>query len=173
LLWLMVLFNLLFTLTLARRVRTAFPRHDYIKVGQRAPDFIAQTLKGKSVTLATFSGQAVAFVFMSPNCEPCRDKLLDLLVLLPRAKQLGVEVAIVSDVNEEETLSLIQGVEGSLTVLFAPRNRTTFIQDYKVYAIPSYYLIDPQGKVWAAGDGVSELGGKIEALSRVTEGGDG
>lgn len=75
LLWVVVLLNLLLTLGLARRIRNAaFPVMESLKIGQKAPDFSALTLQGKTVTLADYAGHAAAFVFVSPDCKPCREE---------------------------------------------------------------------------------------------------
>ncbi|HEY4691675.1 MAG TPA: peroxiredoxin family protein [Anaerolineae bacterium] len=169
LLWVMVLLNLLLTLGLARRMRVTFPRMGSLKVGQRAPDFTAQTLKGETVTLATYAGRAVAFVFVSPDCKPCREELPRLAGLRPKAEQFGVELLLVSDADEDKTLSFVEGTVDGLPVLVAPRERNPFFSDYKAMGTPSYCLIDAHGKVRVAGVGVSELAEKIEALSSSSE----
>jgi len=173
LLWLMVLLNLLLTLGLARRVRAAFPTMEFLKVGQKAPDFTAQTLQGETVTLATYARRSVAFVFVSPDCKPCREELPRLEGLRPKAEQFGVELILVSDAAEDKTLPFVAGIVDGLPVLVAPRERTSFFHDYKAIATPSYCLVDVQRKVQAVGAGVSELEKTIDALSLAAKGGDG
>jgi len=79
----------------------------------------------------------------------------------------------VSDADEEKTRPLIDGLADGLPVLVAPREHNPFFTDYKAMGTPSYCLIDAQGRVQAAGMGVSELVEKFEALSQVAKGGDG
>ncbi len=67
LLWVMILLNLLLTLGLSRRLNARLPRMDFLKIGQPAPSFTAQTLQGETVTLSSYARRAVAFVFTSPH----------------------------------------------------------------------------------------------------------
>ncbi len=63
LLWIVALLNILLTLGLARRIRSAFPRLESLKAGQKAPGFSAQTLQGQTITLTDYEGRATAFIF--------------------------------------------------------------------------------------------------------------
>lgn len=97
LLWVMVLLNMLLTLGLARRIRNAaFPLMESLKIGQKAPDFSAPTLQGKTMTLADYAGHPTAFVFISPHCTPCREELPHLRDLAPKAKGFGAELVLVA-----------------------------------------------------------------------------
>jgi peroxiredoxin len=171
-LWVVVLLNLLLTLGLARRIRNAaFPVMESLKVGQKAPSFSAQTLQGQTMTLADYADRATAFLFVSPHCTPCRDELPHLRELLPKAKNWGAELVLVSDEGEETTRPFVEETVDGLTVLVAPRDRNPLITDYKVPGTPSFYLLDAHGKVEAAGFGVSDLVEKLEALSHPAKGG--
>lgn len=80
LLWIAVLFNLMLTIAIIRRGRARQSGFDManvptLEIGSQAPDFTAQTLDGKTVTLADYAGKPVVFVFISPTCRPCIDKL--------------------------------------------------------------------------------------------------
>ncbi|NUQ84742.1 MAG: TlpA family protein disulfide reductase [Anaerolineales bacterium] len=135
-----------------------------MKIGQKAPDFSALTLQGKTVTLADYAGHAAAFVFVSPDCKPCREELPRLRELLPNARGFGTELVLVSDGDEEKTRPLMDGLGDGLSVLLAPREHNPFFSDYKAIGTPSYCLIDTNGKVQAAGIGMIELAERIEAL---------
>lgn len=172
LLWVMVLLNMLWTLGLARRARSAHSVMDSLKIGQKVPAFSAPTLQGKTMTLTDYAERAAAFVFVLPHCEPCREELPHLRELSSKARDYGVELVLVSDEGEETTRPFVDGTMDDLTVLVAPRNHNRFFSDYKVPGTPSFYLLDAQGKVRATGIGVSELAGRIEALPRVVKGGD-
>ncbi|GJQ52982.1 MAG: hypothetical protein HKUEN02_18290 [Anaerolineaceae bacterium] len=89
LLWVMVLLNMLWTLGLARRVRSAHPVMDSLKIGQSAPAFSALTLQGKTMTLTDYAERAAAFVFVSPHCEPCREEFPHLRELSSKARDMA------------------------------------------------------------------------------------
>jgi len=157
LLWILVLLNLLLTLGLVRRMNTVFPRRDLLKAGQPAPDFKAETLKGEAVTLATYAGRSVAFVFVSHDCQPCRTELPGLEALRPTAEQNAIALILVSDADAETTQKFMDEIHVSLPVLVAPRGSNTFFSSYKVRGTPSYCLIGPDGKVRAADVGLMDF----------------
>jgi peroxiredoxin len=164
-LWVMVLLNLLLTLGLSRRLNSRLPKIESLKIGQLAPAFTAQTLHGETVTLSSYAGRGVTFIFTSPHCKPCREELPRIEALQPRADQAGIQLVLVSDADETETRSFAEEMGLELAILIAPRERMSFLADYKAIATPSYCLLDAEGKVWAAGLDLAELGEKMEAFS--------
>jgi peroxiredoxin len=172
LLWILMLFNILLTIGLARRINTRLPQLETLKVGQKAPDFTAWTLEGIPVTLADYAGRTVAFVFISPGCDPCRDEMPRLERLRPQAEQRDLLLALVSDVNEEETRTFVKELGSTLPVLVAPHGRTSFLNDYKSTATPSFCWIGQDGKVQAAGVGLFALEEKLVDFLEMGKGGD-
>ena len=180
LLWVLVLFNLVLTLGLVRRANAnAGPQpmeEEGLETGEQAPDFTAETLDGQAVSLATYAGRDVVFLFMSPSCEACREQLPTLEVLGPAARQAGKEIVYVSNAGATETLSYVQEFAVTLPVIVAPPERSSFPKDYKITNVPSYCLVDSWGKVQSSGlamPGVGRWGELVEAWqtgikSRVT-----
>ncbi len=75
-----------------------------------------------------------------------------------------------SDADEAETQSFADELELRLPILVAPRDRTSFLADYKAMATPSFCLVDAEGKVRAVGVSLSDLGEKMEVLSQSRRG---
>jgi len=155
---LIVLGNLLLTFALIRKVNVGHGDHASssfpsmgLEVGAEAPDFTAQTLEGEAVTRATYAGRSVAFVFISTNCQPCREVLPGLESLGPGAARAGVEIVLVSKDEQEATSAFIDEMQIHLPVLIAPLDTTPFLKEYKAPMTPSYCLIDGQGKVQSVG----------------------
>jgi peroxiredoxin len=153
LLWLLVVLNLLLTLALIRRVNAGArtPGAPGLKAGTMAPDFTAQTLSGETVTRSTYSGRKVAFLFVSPSCQPCHEMLPTFEVLGPKAARAGVDFVLVSNVEREATSAFVEQFNISLPVLVAPLTTNSFTRDYHSTTTPSYCLLDEQGKVQSAG----------------------
>lgn len=120
LLWAVVLVNLLLTLRVVRwqrarvneqkqaEARETFPE---LAVDAPAPEFRARTLTGQQVQLATYTGQSVLFIFVSPRCDSCRLKLPLLTKLRPLAKERsGVEFVLVSDSSAAETYAWVESI---------------------------------------------------------------
>lgn len=168
LLWIVVLFNLVLTLALVRRANTAShhnsPSLDMLKAGQPAPDFTAQILSGEKVTLSSYAGHKMAFIFISTACVPCREFLPQLELLKPEAARAGVELALVSSNEIGETRAFAEKLNVSLPVLVAPRSTNPLFEEYKATLTPAYCLVNEQGVVQSAGL-ANLVGGEWEALT--------
>lgn len=153
LLWPMVVCNVLLTLALVRRLNrmgTGQSSEMGLKAGEAAPDFTAQTLGGATKTLADYTNQAVAFIFLATGCKPCRDRLPMLEKIGPEVWASGVELVLVSGDGLEETQALREEMNLQLPLLIAPRPDNSFFDDYKVPGTPAFCLINAEGKVHRA-----------------------
>lgn len=150
-LWLVVIANLLLTLALIRRLNSMVrPAETGLKTGEAAPNFIAQTLQNTTKTLADYAGQAVAFIFISTTCRPCRERVPMLQKSGSAARANGVEFVLVSGDGLEETQAWSEDMDLQLPIVVAPRSDNTFFQDYKVVSTPAFCLIGPEGNVHRA-----------------------
>jgi peroxiredoxin len=152
-LWVVVLLNLLLTLAVIRRINGGGQVHQMgLKPGTEAPDFTAQTLDGKIVTLASYTGHKVAFIFISPYCQPCKAKIPDFQAIHVKTRQVGVEWVLV---NVAGTLADAQAMVADFKIttplLYAPRDTNPFIRDYQAGGTPSYCMVDEDGKVLSSG----------------------
>jgi peroxiredoxin len=151
LLWLVVVFNLILTLATIRRLNGPGEKKVGPEKGSPAPDFTAETLQGEHVTLARYAGKRTAFLFVAPNCIPCREGMPQFEEWYSQAEQSGVSFVLVSNGSLADTQALVQELHISLPVLVAPRASNSFVTDYKISSTPSYCLIDAQGIVESAG----------------------
>lgn len=158
-LWIVVICNLVLTLALIRKVNaegtTATPTG--LEQGQLAPDFHAERLSGEVVTLATYAGREVAFVFISPGCGPCDDALPAYEEASVLARRAGIEFLLVSTVNAELTYPYIEAKAITLPVLLAPRNTNPFMDTYRLAGTPSYCFIDAQSRIQSSGFAIPRL----------------
>jgi len=173
LLWILVLLNLLLTFALARRLNARASQFDdpsanipKLERGQPAPNFSAETLNGSQAALASYAGRAVAFIFISPTCGPCREKMPVFNALQPKARRAGVEIVLVSDSDRAETKKFSDDFTTSLPILIAPRVDNPFMADYKANnGTPFYCLVAVDGSVQATGF----LDDEWEALAKTWE----
>lgn len=149
LLWLVVLVNSLLTLALIRRLnRTGQSLVDVgLKVGTTAPDFRAQTLQGVTKTLADYLGRAIVLIFVSPTCQPCRERLPMLQQAAAEASTSDVEFVLVSGGMLEETQAWDQEVDIQLPLLVATQDQNPFFKDYQITSTPTFCLLGADGKV--------------------------
>lgn len=167
-LWGVVLVNLLLTLRMVRwrraigdaqkqaKARETLPE---LAIDAPAPKFRARTLTGQQVQLATYTGQSVLFIFVSPHCGSCRKRLPLFTKLRPLAKEhSGVEFILVSDSSATETYAWVESirnedkVEVDFPILLDPPVRSGFLGAYNPRGIIPYFcLIDARGIVQTRG----------------------
>jgi peroxiredoxin len=153
-LWSVVLLALHILLTVTRRINAIyaiFEQRPELQINAPAPDFEAETLMGEKVTLNTYNGRAVAFIFVDPHCGPCRKEIPTLEVLGPLAKKnFDINIIIVSESSDADARRLIKDFKMELPVIIAPRKKSSFGKDYNPRGINPYYCyIDKQGNVRA------------------------
>ena len=152
LLWVVVLFNLLLTLVLVRRVTAAQTQQqsgfvEWLRPGERAPDFTAENLDGETITLTTYAGRSVVFLFMSHTCKPCRDHLPEYEVLSDLARQAGTVFVFVFFATVAATRDFLVEFPVTSPVIVAPPDENPFRDNYKIFSTPSYCLVDTQGRI--------------------------
>lgn len=159
LLWVLVLLNLVLTLALVRKMNSdsssssaSTPEPDSgLEKGTSAPNFVAQNLRGETVTLAAYAGRSVALVFVGPSCGPCRDSLPRYDALYSQALSHGTELVLVSSGDKEATGAMAGEFNLQMPVLIAPQSDNRFLEDYKITSTPNYCLISSDGTVESSG----------------------
>ena len=119
--------------------------------GQPAPPFEAQNIDGETVTLDSFKGRDVAFLFPSPSCKPCVEKIPALNDYCRQGRANGMEMVIVNVDQHITPETFAQRHEVQLPILWAPQISNPFAHDYDAYSVPSFCLVDAGQKIRAAG----------------------
>jgi peroxiredoxin len=122
-----------------------------ISIGHSAPDFTIGTVDGKQVRLSDYKGKYVMLDFWASWCVPCRQENPNVVRLYNQFKDKGFNIlgisldkekakwqkAIADDKLTWQHASDLKDFEG-------PTERL-----YQIEAIPSNFIIDPQGKIVA------------------------
>ncbi len=128
-----------------------------------APALQTQDLAGASKTLADYRGQVVLLNFWASWCPPCRQEMPSMERL--RQKLAGrsfVILGVNSGENPEEVRSFLPTMKLGFPILLDPESANT--RRWKVFALPTSFLIDAQGRVrhsiagpteWDAGEGLA------------------
>ena len=137
---------------LAERLRQDLVSRRATAPGMEAPDFILTDRDGKAFTLFSLRGQPVLVDFWASWCKPCRASMPGLKDLYKKYHDKGFEilgVSIDSDADpwkqaivEDETpwIHVLDESQG--------KNRPTkAAQLYGVHAVPTFFLIDKEGKI--------------------------
>ncbi|WP_158828365.1 TlpA disulfide reductase family protein [Mucilaginibacter lacusdianchii] len=122
-----------------------------ISVGHAAPDFTVGGIDGKEVKLSDYKGKYVMLDFWASWCVPCRDENPNVVRLYNQFKGKGFNILGISLDKEKDKWQqaiakdkLTWQHASDLKDFEGPTERL-----YQIDAIPSNFIIDPQGKIIA------------------------
>jgi len=115
-----------------------------IRLGKLAPDFKIETLNGKSLTLADYSGKFVFIDFWGSWCVPC-------LKEIPHLKKLYSSLSR----DQFEIIGLAKDEDAKLRKCILEQNieypnalaSSELLAKYNVSRYPTSFLINPKGKI--------------------------
>jgi len=152
-LWIAVIIVLIFVLALIRHANQNKPHNDFgnvetLTVGSKAPDFSVVSLAGKEMTLVDFLGNETVFIFISPSCIPCKEKIPEIEKVRKNAETANVNLVYVcsEEGNKDLINDLFKGVLHE-KVLLIDKPNNSFMSDYKVAGTPFFCYLDENGVV--------------------------
>jgi thiol-disulfide isomerase/thioredoxin len=137
-------------------------------IGDAAPRFALPTAQGTTIALDKLRGQVVYVDFWASWCGPCRRSFPWMNELQQRYGNRGFTiVAINVDAKREDAERFLQQYPAAFAVVYDAAGATPGAYDVK--AMPSSYIVDPQGSVAWVEHGYrderrAELEEKIRAL---------
>jgi len=129
-------------------------------IGKEAPGFVLSGLSGESVSLKDHKGKVVIVNFWATWCPPCRMEIPGMNELYGKLGEKGlIIIGISSDPNIATIEKYLESQPINFIVLHDPDNRVAE-KDYKVYSLPTSYVIDRDGvlirKIFGAYDWASK-----------------
>ena len=122
-----------------------------ISVGHKAPDFTIAGIDGKPISLSDFKGKYVMLDFWASWCGPCRQENPNVVKQYAIYKPLGFNILGIS-LDEDRNKWLQAVATDKLTWQHGSDLKTWDGPTEKLYhvlAIPSNFIIDPQGIIVA------------------------
>lgn len=111
-----------------------------------APELKAQDIEGESRTLGDYRGKVVLLNFWASWCPPCQREMPSMERL--RVKMAGQPLAIIaldSAETAEEVKAFLSKVSLGFPILLDPDGSNT--KRWRVFALPTTFLLDGQGRV--------------------------
>jgi thiol-disulfide isomerase/thioredoxin len=113
-----------------------------------AIDFSLRDLSGRETTLSSFAGKVVFLNFWATWCGPCRAEIPSMVQLYAELVDEGFTiVAVNSQELENQVSAFVEEAGMSFPVLLDSSGKVG--SAYGVRAIPTTYIIDPQGAIRA------------------------
>ncbi len=112
------------------------------------PALILESLKGKKIDLADYKGKVVLVQFWATYCSPCRTEMPSMNKLMHKLQEAKVPFEILAvDMGETkaEVQKFVDEVKPEFTMLLVSQDEQ--IEAWNVFATPSNFLIDTQGKI--------------------------
>ena len=137
---------------------------------QVAPAFLAKDLAGQSHTLADYRGKVVLLNFWASWCPPCRREMPSMERL--RLKMAGrplVILALDSVEPVEDVQAFLTTMKLDFPILLDPEGENT--RRWKVYALPTTFLLDKAGRIrhvlkggaeWDEGEALEAIEGLLQ-----------
>ena len=117
-------------------------------VGDAAPSFALPTAQGATVALENLRGQVVYVDFWASWCGPCRRSFPWMNEIQQRYGGRGVTVVAINvDAKREDAERFLRQYPASFAVVYDGTGVTPGA--YGVKAMPSSYVVDPQGRIAA------------------------
>ena len=129
------------------------------KYGQDAFEIALPSVSGDTVKLSSLRGKVVLLDFWASWCMPCRASNKRLAKLYPRYRDKGFEILSVSldDNMKDWKRAIVKDKAGWLEVIDRGGWDAPSAVQWRIDAIPTSYLIDKNGKLFAMDPEPKEL----------------
>ncbi len=117
-----------------------------LRIGNIPPDFMLPSFDDDTLTRNDLKGKYIYLNFSTPVSYLCRNHLTMLKSLQEKYEEVLEVITISVDEDTSRMKDLIQEMDLSWEFLYS-RFESKILEDYDVRAYPTYYLLDPGGRL--------------------------
>ena len=111
-----------------------------------APSLTLKDLQGKTHDLKDYKGQVVLVQFWATYCGPCRKEMPSMNKMMGKMGDTPFKIlAVDMGETEAEVKTFVDEVKPEFTILMDEEGKS--IEDWRVFAAPSNFIIGPDGKI--------------------------
>ncbi len=157
--------TLLHTSSSARKLMAALANQKNMSAGCPFKELVGvDALSGDSLAISSFigvSGKPVLVDFWSSWCGPCRQSIKDHLIDIYKEGKIDIVGVAVWEDSIDDTRKAMESLGITWPVIFSGGRENTMTTEFGVEAIPTLFLVSPDGIIISRGHNVENL---IEAL---------
>ena len=135
-----------------------------LAVGAKAPDWKLKTPDGQTVSLKSLRGNVVVMDFWATWCGPCKKAMPGMQKLHEEFKSRRVKVLGINCWDPRDAAAYMKSQKYTYPLLL---HGDQAAEDYQLSGIPTFYVIDPEGRVAYAASGF--LPHRDKELRRIIE----
>lgn len=113
-------------------------------IGQKAPNFELETLKGEKVKLSQLQGKKVMLNFWATWCPPCKAEMPFMEKFYQEAAD-EIEIIAVNIDTENDVAGFAKDMKITFPILLDKKEQV--MKTYQVISIPTTYFIDKKGMI--------------------------
>jgi peroxiredoxin len=127
-------------------VFTAFA-HQSLSPGEQAPEFLAQSIEGKRISLKDLRGEGVVFLYFIRDGDPVNNEAMNTIHRMIRAYYPNDHAKFfgVINVDQNRARSWNAEINPPYKLLLDPKNELVY--KYKIESSPAIVEIDTQGRI--------------------------
>jgi len=119
-------------------------------IGQQAPDFTLETLKGQKVNMTQYrDGQSAMIFFWATWCPHCRRELSNLTQQRDQIEQKGIKVVLINVGESSQKVKAYFDASQISFDVFLDQS-TEIAENYRIVGVPTFFFINNEGVVVAA-----------------------
>jgi len=136
------------------------------EIGDKAPDFEAETLDGETVKLSDFEGERIMLNFWTTWCPPCREEMPDIQKFHETSDVVILAVNLTdTEMNKNNVTAFIEEFDFTFPVLMDEGAKVSNL--YKINPIPMSYMIDSNGKIHYKAFGAMDYELMVEEFAKM------